>query len=226
MVYSSLADAFTATWWIEIVLSMSFLCAVFPTSQHSCDRQHSMMIPRVWDRLPLRQHALIVKPEYPSPWGWGVHSCVPITFWCCLSCARSDADWRLSEPLMIPPWCPLPPCCSCMGHPWHTLTIVEGSLLETTSHLQLGPGKRRCSEPSRPMNIVGHPCVPYGCRRQPLHMISHHRRKWLVVMLCVLLPRWWFPCFIPPPHKIMSVNHSCILMSVFDLGRDTACMRG
>ena len=24
----------------------------------------------------------------------------------------------------------------------------------------------------------------------------------------------------------MSVNHSCILMSVFDLGRDTACMRG
>ncbi len=226
MVDSSLVDVFTAAWWIGIVLSMSFLCAVLLTSQYSWDRLLSMMIPRVWDCLPLQQPALVVKPDYPSPWSGCVPPCVPITSCCCLSCARSDADWRLSEPLMIPPWYPPPPCCSCMDHPLHALTAAEGSFLETTSHLQLGPGKRRCSEPSRPMNIVGHLCVPCGCRWQPLHLISHHRRKWLVVMLYVLLPRWWFPCFIPPPHKIMSVNHSCILMSVFDLGRDTACMRG
>ena len=190
MVYSDLVDAFTAAWCIGIVMSMSFLCAVLLTSQYSWDRPCSMMIPRVWDHLPLWQPAFIVKPEYPSPWGWGVHSCVPITSYCCLSCARSDADWRLSEPLMIPPWCPLPPCCSCMGvYTAHALTIAEGSLLEATDHLQLGPGKRRYSEPSRPMSIVGNLCVPCGSKWQPWHMISHHRRKWLVVMLYVLLPR-------------------------------------
>ena len=189
MVDSSLGDAFNAAWCIGIVLSVFILCAVLLTPQYSCDRPCSMMILRVWDRLPLWQSAYILKPECPSPWGWGVPSCVPITSCCCLSYGHANADWKLSEPLMIPPWCPLPPCYSCMGHPLHALTAAEGSLLEATSHLQLGPGKRRCSEPSRPMSIVGHPCVSCGCRWQPLHMISHHRRKWLVVMLYVLLPR-------------------------------------
>ena len=185
MVYSSLDDAFTATRCIGIVMSMSFLCAVLLTSQYSCDRPCSMILLPVWDHLPLWQAAFIVKPEYPSPWSWGVPSCVPITSYCCLSCARSDADWKLSEPLMIPPWYPPPPCCSCMGYTMHALTAAEGSLLETTSHLQLGPMNGFGWGSSWPLIVSPHICALLGWSCESMSMITHNLRKSLIGTMCI-----------------------------------------
>ena len=185
MVYSRLDDAFAAAWWIGIVLSMSFLCTVFLTSQYSWDRPCSVMILRVWDRLPLRQPVLVVELESPSPRSGYVPSCVPITSWCCLSRSHYDADWRLTESLMIPPWWPPPPYCSCIGHPLHALTVAEGSLLGPISRLQLGPMRGFGWGSSWPLIVSAHIYALRSWSCEPMSMITHHLKKSLIGTMCI-----------------------------------------